>query len=514
MAGDAAAADADAKSTCSDSAAPGDTTKPCPLKRVVEVSWDQADAWCSETVGISGKTANYSDGETLPIAIEGRVDASAITNLNGKVSGDAFSSPWEIKDVLPIGGPSWKDIRELDGKVADKKTEKPLVVHMIPNVKRDTKSHTTEYDRTDPGTTTSHKVGVACRFEIEVANYLLTIYGVLKYVRGIGGERLLLDDPSLGGGFMVSGVMNHWGYFDPKVDHFKYWDGTAWQNPPAGWSPDNGNHFGTPLYQSGATWVSRDAPSQSWPEPLTDWPVSDYGGPGNVTDTTLTKWKTKIDERWTDKFDLKRKECKSTKSECCRYKTRCVSTFEPASAYGPDVIIIVRENVRSDSGMWAMGDNRDGLAPHEFGHLLGAPDEYPKVGTTQYGVSDGDGLSNGIDDYCLMGAKLKEAKRRHYKGICEMLALLVQDQLGKTYTYEAVAKGANLASTAGTSMSESSSSGSGALLAAIIGGIVGAVAGAILGFIASGGNPLGAVAGAAAGAALGALAGAGIGSLF
>jgi hypothetical protein len=191
-----------------------------------------------------------------------------------------------------------------------------------------------------------------------------------------------------------------------------------------------------------------------------------------------------------------------------------VSTFEPASAYGPDVIIIVRENVRSDSGMWAMGDNRDGLAPHEFGHLLGAPDEYPKVGTTQYGVSDGDGLSNGIDDYCLMGAKLKEAKRRHYKGICEMLALLVQDQLGKTYTYEAVAKGANLASTAGTSMSESSSSGSGALLAAIIGGIVGAVAGAILGFIASGGNPLGAVAGAAAGAALGALAGAGIGSLF
>ncbi len=513
MAGDAAA-DADAKKTCSGSSGPGDTTKPCPLKKVIELGWDKDDAWCSETVSISGKTTNYSEGETLTIGVEGRADASAITNLNAQVSGNGFGSPWEIKDVLPIGGPSWKDVREIDGKAADKKTEKPLVVHMIPNLKRGTKTHTTEYNRTDPGTTTPHKVGVACRFELAVTNYLLTIYGVLKYVRGIGRERLLLNNPSLGGSFMAFGSAQHWGYRDAVTGGFKYWDGTAWRATPTGWIPDNGNHFGTPFYQAGTTWVSRDAASQSWPQPLSDWPASDYSGPGNLTDTTLGKWKGKIDERWTDKFDIKRKECKSTKSECCRYKTRCVSTFEPITSYGADVIIIVREDVRSDSGMWAMGDSRDGLAPHEFGHLLGAPDEYGLVGTTQYGVSDSDGLNNGIDDNCLMGVGLSEPKRRHYQGICEMLALLVSDQLGKTYTYEAVAKGANLASPPDTSMSQSSSSTSGALLGAIIGGIVGAVAGAILGFIASGGNPLGAVVGALVGAALGALAGAGIGSLF
>jgi hypothetical protein len=509
-----AAADADAQKTCSNVSGPGDTTKSCQPKAVVDLAWDRDDAWCSETVSISGKTTNYPEGEMLTIAVSGRSDGAALTSLNAQVSGNAFGSPWETKDVLPIGGPSWKDVREIDGKAADRKTDKPLLLHTIPNVKRDTKTHTTEYDRTDPGTTSSHKVGVACRFELEVANFLLTIYGVLKYVRGIGRERLQLNNAALGGSFTAFGSAQHWGYRDAVSGTFKYWNGTAWVDTPPGWIPDNGNHFGTPFYQSGTNWVSRDAPTQSWPLPLTDWPATDYTGPGNTTDTTLTKWKGKIDERWTDKFDIKRKECKSSKPECCRYKTRCVSKFEPATAYTNDVVIIVREDVRSDSGMWAMGDNRDGLAPHEFGHLLGAPDEYSLVGTTQYGVSDSDGLSNGIDDHCLMGIGLSEPKRRHYKGICEMLALLVSDQFGKTYTYEAVAKDKNLASSSGTAVSPSSSLASGTVLGAIIGGIVGAVAGAILGFIASGGNPLGALVGGLAGAALGALAGAGLGSLF
>jgi hypothetical protein len=352
---------------------------------------------------------------------------------------------------------------------------------------------------------------VQCRFELEVANYLLTIHGALKYVRGIGRERLLLNNPSLGGSFMAFGAIQHWGY-RASTGGYKYWDGSPpWKDTPPGWSPNNGNHFGTPFYQSGTSWVSRDAPSQSWPQPLSDWQANEHTGPGNLTDATLAKWKRKIDEGWTDKFDLKRKECKSTKVECCRYKTQCVSKFEPAAAYGANVLIVVREDVRSDSGMWSMGDTRDGLAPHEFGHLLGAPDEYGQVGTTQYGVSDSDGLSNGLDDNSIMGTNLTTVKRRHYKGICEMLALLVKDQFGKTYTYEAVAKGNNLASPSGTSMS-SSGSGSGAILGAIIGGLVGAIAGAIVGFLA--GGPLGALLGGLAGAVLGALAGAGIGSLF
>jgi hypothetical protein len=518
-------ADADAKNSCSSSTAPGATTADCPkVKKVVTLKWDKPETWCSEGGPISGTTVNYSDGESLPIAVTDHADKSAVTTLQGQVAGNAFNNPWNVIDVLPTGGPSWKPRRSLDGETSGVKTPKPMDVRFIPNVKRASKTHSCQYNRTDAGATAAKQVGVSCRFELESVNYLLTFYGVLKYVRGWGKERLQLGDATLTGGFTLFGSTNHWGYLDAATGKFKYWDGTAWKDTPASWTPDNSNHFGIPFYKSGSKWVCRDDSSLSWPKALSDWPDNKFKGSGNLTDKTLATWKTNIQAVWTDKFDIKRKECKSSKAQCCRYKTRCVVDFQEVSAYADGVIIIVYEDVRSDSGMWALGDTRYGLAPHEFGHLLGAPDEYGGVGTTQLGVSDSDGLNNGIDDDCIMGVNLTNTKKRHYKGICEVLALLVTDQFGKNYTYEAVEKAANLASPPGTpaaadtpaggtsgassgSTPADSSGVSGGVIGAIIGGIVGAVAGAVIGFIASGGNPGGAVAGAVAGALIGACIG-------
>jgi len=513
--------DADAQGSCSSSNGPGSTTQECPLtaRKILELKWDKGETWCSEGGPISGTTKNYPDGEMISINVQDHTDASAVTSLQGQDSSNSFGSPWDVVDVLPTGGPSWTPRRALDGETGGVKTPKPMAVRFIPNVKRAKKTHTTQYDRTDPGTSTPKKVGVDCRFELESVNYLLTIYGALKYVRGWGKERLQLGDASLTGGFALYGATQHWGYRDAATGKFKYWDGSAWKDTPATWIPDNSNHFGIAFYKSGSNWVCRDAPSQSWPQALTDWPADKYTGAGNMTDTTLAKWKTNIDSVWTDKFDIKRKECKSAKPECCRYKTRCVTKFEEKDSFtSGETIIIVYEDVRSDSGMWALGDTRAGLAPHEFGHLLGAPDEYGGVGTTQLGVTDSDGLTNGIDTDSIMGCKLSNVKKRHYKGICEVFALLVQDEFGKNYTYEAVGKGGNLASPPGTAPAPDpgadGGSSTGSIIGAIVGGIVGAVAGAIIGFVASGGNPAGAVAGALAGAAAGALLGAGIGSLF
>jgi hypothetical protein len=510
-------ADVDAQKNCGATTGPGTTATDCPYARkVVTLTWDKDETWCSEGGPISGTTANYSDGEKLSIAVTGHDDKGAVTTLAATVSGNAFKSPWDVIDVLPIGGPSWKLRRPLDGETEGVKTPDPMDVRFIPNITRATKEHTCQYNRTDPGATAPKQVGVDCHFELESANYLLTIYGKLNYVRGIGKERLQLGDPNLTGSFTLwkntpSETTNHWGYRDAASGGFKYWDGSAWQNTPVTWTPDNSNHFGIAFYKSGSNWTCREDSKLSWPSPLSDWPENTYKGAGNLTDTTLAKWKTNIQNVWTDKFDIKRKECKSSVSECCRYKTRCVADFSEVGSHGANIIIIVADDVRSDSGMWALGDTRAGLAPHEFGHLLGAPDEYGGVGTTQLGVSDSDGLNNGIDDNCIMGVGLSDPKKRHYKGICEMFALLVTDQIGKTYTYLAVAKGANLASPPGTPQV---SGGGSPILGAIIGGIIGAVAGAVIGFLASGGNPAGAAAGAAAGAVAGALIGAGIGSLF
>lgn len=511
-------ADTDAQNTCSDTAAPGTTTPDChkKIRKVVTLKWDKDETWCSEGGPISGTTLNYSDGEVLSIAVTGHDDGSAVTTLQGNVSGDAFSSPWDVLDVLPIGGPSWIPYLDLDGQTEGVQTPKPMEVRFIPNIKRDSKDHSCQYNRTDPGATAPKQVSVACRFDLESVNFLLTFYGQLKYVRGVGKERLQLGDPSLSGSFSLYNppVINHWGYRDAATGKFKYWDGSAWQDTPATWNADNSNHFGIPFYKSGSGWVCREGSSLTWPQAISDWSDDKYKGDGNVTDTTLATWKTNIETVWTDKFDIKRNECKSTKTECCRYKSRCIANFQEVDSYSSNVIIIVLDDVRSDSGMWALGDTRYGLAPHEFGHLLGAPDEYGGVGTTQLGVTDSDGLSNGIDDNCIMGVGLSDPKKRHYKGICEVFALLVSDQIGKTYTYAAVDKAANLASPPGTAATADKSRGSGALTGAIIGGIIGAVAGAVIGYIASGGSPAGAVIGALAGAVVGALIGAGIGSLF
>jgi hypothetical protein len=506
--------DADAQNNCSTTGAPGGTTSTCtPVKKVLTVRWEKSETWCSEGGPISGTTLNYSDGEALAIDVADHDDASSVLTLNTNVSGNAFRNDWQVIDVLPTGGPSWHPRRPLDGSTSGVTTPDPMVVRFIPNITRDSKSHSCSYNRTEPGAAAPHTVTVDCHFDLESANYLMTIYGNLNYVRGWGKERLQLGNPALTGGFTLFGATNHWGKRDPASGGFQYWDGSAWQNTPAGWTGDNSNHFGIPFYGSGSSWTCRDDSSLHWPEPLSDWPADKYQGAGNVTQTTLAQWVINIQDRWTDKFDIKRNECKSTRTECCRYQTRCVATFNEVGSYGDHVIIIVYEDVRSDSGMWALGDTRPGLAPHEFGHLLGAPDEYAGVGTTQLGVNDSDGLSNGVDPNCLMGTGLSQPKKRHYKGICEMFGLLVSDQIGKTYTYAAVDKAANLASPAGTPTTPDPG-GSGALMGAIIGGLVGAAAGAVVGYLASGGNPMGALIGAAVGAVVGALVGGLIGGLL
>jgi hypothetical protein len=507
-------ADAGAQNTCSDTNSPGGTKADCQnVKKVVTISWEKDETWCSEDGPINGATLNYADGENLAIAVTDHNDGSAVTNLQAPVSGNSFRNVWNVIDVLPTGGPSWNPRRPLDGAAGGVLTPKPMDVRFIPNVKRDKKIHSCHYDRTEPGAAASHYVNVACRFELETVNYLLTVFGVLNYVRGWGKYRLQLGDATLTGGFAYSGVTNHWGKKDLTTGKFQYWDGSAWQPAPAAWIPDDTNQFGVAFYKSGSSWTCRDDSSLNWPEPLSDWPTDKYQGDGNFTDSTLKKCTRNIQTWWTDKFDIKRIECKSTKTECCRYKTNCVANFQEVDSYKSGVLVIVYEEVRSDSGLWSMGDTRDGMPPHEFGHLLGAPDEYGGVSTTQLGVSDGDGLNNGVDDDCVMGRKLTEPKKRHYKGICEMLALLVKDQFGKTYTYKAVEKGTNLASPPGTPTTGDSGS-SDALMGAIIGGLAGAAAGAAIGSKVSHGNKRAAVLGAVAGAAAGALIGAGIGSMF
>lgn len=152
-------ADAGAQNNCSDTNTPGGTKADCQnVKKVVTISWEKDETWCSEDGPINGATLNYADGETLAIAVTDHSDGSAVTNLQAPVSGNSFRNVWNVIDVLPTGGPSWNPRRPVDGAAGGVLTPKPTDVRFIPNVKRDTKSHSCQYDRTDPGAATSHRV--------------------------------------------------------------------------------------------------------------------------------------------------------------------------------------------------------------------------------------------------------------------------------------------------------------------------------------------------------------------
>ena len=164
-------ADVGAQNTCSDTSAPGGTTSDCKnVKKVVTISWEKDETWCSEDGPISGTTLNYADGENLSITVTDHSDGSAVTTMPAPVSGNAFRNVWNVIDVLPTGGPSWNPRRPLDGAAGGVTTPKPMDVRFIPNVKRDTQSHSCQYDRTDPGAAAPHKVSVECRFDRESVN--------------------------------------------------------------------------------------------------------------------------------------------------------------------------------------------------------------------------------------------------------------------------------------------------------------------------------------------------------
>lgn len=257
-----------------------------------------------------------------------------------------------------------------------------------------------------------------------------------------------------------------------------------------------------------------------WPEAMPDWPKSVYEGEGNKLDKILKTWKDEIEKVWSDQFDLKRVECESSKTECCRYRVVCEASFTEAKAIGAGVLIATYENVRSNSTLWAGGDERVGLASHEFGHLLGAPDEYPDVFSTQLGENDiPEGLVNGLDPNGIMGTGMKGVKKRHFKGIVEVMRLAVKARYELEYTYKAVPRDTNLALPADVKLepdpgpspvlAEPPDPGGGVNVLAVLGiGAAGALLGAGIGYLASGGK-----AGVATGvgAAIGALAGAGIG---
>jgi hypothetical protein len=136
---------------------------------------------------------------------------------------------------------------------------------------------------------------------------------------------------------------------------------------------------------------------------------------------------------------MRRQGCVSTDQHCCRYSLVVNVDFTAVATRSGHTIVLAADDGRSNAGAWSMGDGRPGLAPHEFGHHLGNPDEYPGGVGIDTSVNT-DGASAGIDGSCLMGSvpndNVPPIKARQLNIIKQHLANLIKAKEGVSWTFD------------------------------------------------------------------------------
>jgi hypothetical protein len=388
---------------------------PTPAKRVIQIEWVQAETWCSEGADIRGTTENYGDGESLPIVVDPATGGKQITHFDEKIASNAFSHHWEVLEVLPPKmGQSYVERLDLNGHGGGQTTPKVLLLHFIPNVPK------------------THYQASYSHFDLSAHGYLIKIESEIHYVKGWAGQVVKLGPAVPGTAGLLDGHLSFSGYRWMKSQGTgkKYWDGTAWQDLPAGFVLIDANNFAVGFYKTGTTFTCQYG--GTWPEAFADWNI-------NAADkqAKIQKWKDNIHATWTAKFDLKRKECRSREPNCCRYSTTASVQFTLETNFAAGMLVIADGNIRSNDSLWFTGESRIAMAAHEFGHHLGNPDEY--AGSALDTSLNDDGATAGIDANSIMGQNLTKVKKRHYRTICSHFSSMVKTNFGKTYTYEAVA---------------------------------------------------------------------------
>jgi hypothetical protein len=391
--------------------APKPKPEPKTKKKVVSIEWAVAEAWCSEDTTAHGKTENYANDETIEVKLQEQ-GGSQTQSVSAKVSGEAFTAHWIIKNILPVtkGAHLAPDLK-MDALAGGQKSPKPLTIKFV-----------TQFAKVP------HVAG-RTHFELSLTDAVLLIESDIKYVQGWGGEVVKLGNKAPAGtGGLLDGQLTWNGYRWMKSAGLgkKFWDGAAWQSLPAGFVLADSNNFAVGFYKQGTSFTCQYG--GTWPENFTDWNVD-----APDKQSTITGWTNNIKTTWTGKFDFKRKDCKSSDKKCCRHTTKAAVTFSKQANFATGMLIIADGNIRSNDSLLFLGETRIAVAAHEFGHHLGNPDEY--AGAAIDTTLNGDGAVNGIDADSIMGQNLTKVKVRHFREIGKAFTDAVKTAYGKTYEF-------------------------------------------------------------------------------
>jgi type VI secretion system VgrG family protein len=394
------------------------------LRQFLTIEWVETETWCSEPATLRGTTQGYTNGDTESADVRNATDGSVERSVTLTINSNAFSFPFQVVDLLPRqSGATFEAERTLDALAVGRTTPTPIRLRFIPTL-----------TQTASAVANSH-------FDLSVTNYEALIAGSITYVPGWIHFLIQLGStvPAGTGGDVGTNFGSTAGTFSgtdwrycmrPAVGASTFWDGTNWVPVPATWlDPQNILLYPIAVWQEGGVNHTQRG-TLAWPGTVPAWGPTETA----LAATTLPTWTTNINSAWTNKFDLKRVECRSTNLQCCRYKTRCSVTFSQVATGGGGIVLAGNAG-RSNAGVWSL-HGRAGMPPHEFGHHLGNPDEY-EGGVRVDRSNNSDGAVRGVDATSIMGVGTT-VKVRHYNAVCQHLAAMVRTQFARTYTYTAV----------------------------------------------------------------------------
>jgi len=399
------------------------------LRQFLTIEWVEVQTWCSEPATLRGTTQGYTNGDTESADIRNAADGAVQRSVTLTINGPSYSFPFDVVNLLPRRvGANFEAERMLDALAVGQTTPTAIRLRFIPSL-----------------TSTPSTINRS-RFSLTVSNYEVQMSGTIDYVQGWMRFCIQLDDTvpvGTGGLIGLTFATNpareysggDWRFAQrPAVGPMQYWNGAAWVAVPVAWTQQLGvrNRLLDMAVWTEAGVNRTQYGTLAWPGVVPPWQPADVA----LAATVLPRWTTAINTTWTNKFDLERIECRSTETQCCRYKTRCAVAFNQVAAKTDTNIVLAPNRGRSEANVWSM-QGGDVMPTHEFGHHLGNPDEYAGAGVDT--SLNGDGAVNGIDPNSIMGQNMTTVKARHYRTICQHLAAMVSAQVGRTYTYRAVA---------------------------------------------------------------------------
>lgn len=393
------------------------------------LQWGTVSAWCGDTAPLLGFFDTAAVSEGINVEIYSDVSGETYTVDTTGVDGGHLIHRWKVLDVLPHrDGSSYKSSLDVLARAGSAKTSTPLRINFISKLEK------------------QHCAVRRAHFDLSVEDCELLISSDIEYVPGWAAQIVKLGTsvPASTGGVISDLNMKGWRWMKKIAGVPHFWDGEAWQPLPAALPLDGTNHSSIGFYEStgaigaASNWLGfggRTFTSQRggvWPEQFHPWEID---APQHKK--KIQQWVDTIATTWSGKFDMKRIGCRSTNPSCCRYSTRAEVRFIKQETFRKGLLIIADGNIRANSSLFFLGGPQLSTVAHEFGHHLGNPDEYSGAAGVDRTLN-GDGAVHGIDHFSIMGKNKTHVKKRHYRAICKHLSKMVLDQIGKSYSYEAV----------------------------------------------------------------------------